>query len=129
MLSSAPSNPGSWATPRTPGRGAPSLAASAVGWRGTTGLPCTEVGRFLLLSTATTCAPWRRVPSAAGGVPPNDIIDNIAMEPPASASARNRRRSTNERDKGERSVSIPADRSRGLRNAQRPPAHGVHRHR
>ncbi|CAM9516259.1 unnamed protein product, partial [Ectocarpus sp. 6 AP-2014] len=60
VLSSAPSNPGSWATPRTPGRGAPFLAASAVGWRGTTGLPCTEVGRFWLLSTATTCAPWRR---------------------------------------------------------------------
>ncbi|CAM9707780.1 unnamed protein product, partial [Ectocarpus sp. 4 AP-2014] len=32
-----------YASPRTPGRGAPSLSASAVGWRGTTGLPCTEV--------------------------------------------------------------------------------------
>lgn len=43
-----------------------------------------------------------RVPSAAGGVTPNDIIGNIAEEPPASASARNRRQATNERDKGER---------------------------
>ncbi|CAN0539128.1 unnamed protein product [Ectocarpus sp. 12 AP-2014] len=42
------------------------------------------------------------VPSAAGGVMPNDIIGNIPEKPPASASARNRRQATNERDKGER---------------------------
>lgn len=43
-----------------------------------------------------------RVPSAAGGVTPNDIFGNIAGEPLASAVAQNRSQATNERDKGER---------------------------
>ncbi|CAN0389921.1 unnamed protein product, partial [Ectocarpus fasciculatus] len=66
-----------------------------------------------------------RVSAAAEGVTPDGIIGNIAEEPPASAVARNRRQATNERGK----VSIPTDRVRGLRNAQRPPANGVHRRR
>ncbi|CBN74565.1 hypothetical protein Esi_0030_0073 [Ectocarpus siliculosus] len=53
-----------------------------------------------------------RVPSEAGGVTPNDIIDSIAEEPPASASAGFRRQATNERGK----VSIPADRVRETRS-------------
>ncbi|CAM9261855.1 unnamed protein product, partial [Ectocarpus fasciculatus] len=45
--------------------------------------------------------------------------------PSAAVVAGNRHQMTNEHDK----LSIPTDRVRGLRNAQRPPANGVHRRR